>query len=200
MNKQEFIENLRAKLSNLPDEDIEERIGFYSEMIDDRMEEGLSEEEAVLQIGSENEIEEQIPADTSLPKQTEINRKSKKRLKVWVIVLLALGSPIWLSLAIAAFAVLLSLYAVLWSLIASLWAVFASLIACVLAGVGAGILVICHGNVFAGIALIGAGILSAGLSIFLFFGCLAATKGTVWLTKRIALWIKNCFVKKENAR
>ena len=47
MNKEEFLSELRTKLSGLPQEDIEERISFYSEMIDDRMEDGISEEEAV---------------------------------------------------------------------------------------------------------------------------------------------------------
>ena len=47
MGKQEFLAQLRKGLQGLPQEDIEERLTFYSEMIDDRMEEGLSEEEAV---------------------------------------------------------------------------------------------------------------------------------------------------------
>ena len=55
----------------------------------------------------------------------------------WLIVLLALGSPIWLSLLIAAAAVVLSLYIVLWSLILSLWAVELSLAVAALAGVTA---------------------------------------------------------------
>lgn len=46
MSKQEFLEQLRRGLSGLPREDIEERLKFYSEMLEDRMEEGLSEEEA----------------------------------------------------------------------------------------------------------------------------------------------------------
>ena len=47
MNKQEFLAQLRKQLSGLPLKDAEDRITFYSEMIDDRMEEGLSEPEAV---------------------------------------------------------------------------------------------------------------------------------------------------------
>ncbi len=43
MNKQAFLTQLRKGLSGLPQEDIEERLAFYSEMIDDRIEEGLSE-------------------------------------------------------------------------------------------------------------------------------------------------------------
>ena len=46
MSKQEFLEQLRRGLPGLPREDIEERLKFYSEMLEDRMEEGLSEEEA----------------------------------------------------------------------------------------------------------------------------------------------------------
>ena len=64
MSKQEFLAALRNGLAGLPQEDIEERIGFYSEMIDDRMEEGLSEEEAVAQIGPVEDVIEQIIGDT----------------------------------------------------------------------------------------------------------------------------------------
>ena len=47
MNKQEFLDALRRALSGVPLEEIEERVGFYGEMIDDRIEEGLSEVAAV---------------------------------------------------------------------------------------------------------------------------------------------------------
>ena len=56
MDKQEFLLRLRKELSGLPREDLEERLTFYSEMIDDRMEEGVSEEEAVAAAGSVDEI------------------------------------------------------------------------------------------------------------------------------------------------
>ena len=47
MTKKEFLARLRRGLAQLPPEEREERLAFYSEMIDDRMEEGLSEQEAV---------------------------------------------------------------------------------------------------------------------------------------------------------
>ena len=68
MSKQEFLVQLRKGLSGLPQDDIEERLTFYSEMIDDRMEEGFSEEEAVSQIGSVDEIVSQIIADIPIMK------------------------------------------------------------------------------------------------------------------------------------
>ena len=199
MNKQEFLECLRKGLSGLPQEDIEERLAFYGEMIDDRMEEGLTEEDSVHGIGAVDMIVAQIKADVPLAKVVRERITPKKRLKVWEIVLLVLGSPIWLSLLIAVFAVFLSVYAALWSVLISLWAVFGSMIGCSFGGIVAGGVFVCGGNALGGIAVFAAGIVCAGLSVFMFYGCKAATKGTLILTKKIAVWIKNCFIKKEEA-
>lgn len=197
MTKQEFLAQLRKGLSGLPQDDIEERSMFYNEMIDDRIEEGLSEEEAVLAAGAIDEIVAQAVADIPLAKIAKERIKPKRQLKVWEIILLALGSPIWLSLGFAVIAVMFSLYVVVWSLLISMWAVFASLVCCVPAGLIAGIRLACIGSILAGIAMLAVGIVCAGLSIFAYYGCKAATKGILQLTKRITLWIKNCFIKEE---
>lgn len=199
MTKQQFLAQLRKGLYGLPQADIEESITFYSEMIDDRMEEGVSEEEAVLIIGSVDEIVAQIVADIPLAKIAKERIKPKRRLSAWEIVLLALGCPIWLSLGIAAFAMILSLYISLWSVIISLWSVFVSLAACSIGGVLACPILAIGGNGLSGVAMLAAGIICAGLGIFMFFGCKAATKGILLLTKKIAISIKKSFVKKEEA-
>ena len=199
MSKQEFLVQLRKGLSGLPREDIEERLTFYSEMIDDRMEEGFLEEEAVSAVGTVDEIVIQVVAETPLAKIAKERMKSKRRLGAGEIALLALGSPIWLSLGIVVLSVILSLYAALWSMVISLWTVFGSLIGCAFGGVVTGTVIACSGNVLSGIAMLAAGIICAGLSIFMFYGCKAATKGILILTKKFAVWIKNCFMKKEEA-
>ena len=199
MNKQEFLTQLRKELSVLPQKDIEEYLTFYTEMIEDRIEEGLSEEEAVSAVGSLEEIVKQIVSDTSLIKIAKERIKQKRQIKAWEIVLLILGSPIWLSLGIAVFAVVLSLYIVLWSLIVSVWAIFASTVACCIGGVLSCIVFTLSGNSVSGFAILAAGIVCAGLSIFMFYGCKTATNGILILTKKIAIWIKNCFIKKEKA-
>ncbi len=125
--------------------------------------------------------------------------KTKRSFRVWEIVILVLGSPIWLSLLIAVFAVALSLYISLWAAIISLWAVFGSVIGCAFGGVVAGIVLTCYVNSLTGVALIGAAIVCSGLSIFLFYGCKSATKGVLLLTKKMAFGIKNCFIKKGEA-
>jgi len=68
MTKLNFLIALNEKLSGLPREEAEERLRFYSEMIEDRMEEGLTEEEAVAAVGYIVEIAAHITAD--LPVKT----------------------------------------------------------------------------------------------------------------------------------
>ena len=199
MNKQEFLDGLRKGLSGLPQADIEERLTFYGEMLDDRIEEGLSEEEAVAAAGSVNEIVRQTVADIPLAKIAKERIKPKRRLKAWEIVLLALGSPIWLSLGVAAAAVIFALYVTVWSVIASFWSVFASLAVCAVGGVPMCVVFAAGGSGAAGITVLSAGIVCAGLSVFMFFGCLQATNGILLLTKKFAIWLKNCFIKKEEA-
>lgn len=199
MRKNEFLASLCDRLQGLPQEDIEECLTFYGEMIDDRIEEGNSEEEAVRQMGSADEIVRQTLAEIPLVKLVGTRVKPKRTLRAWEIALIAVGAPVWLPLIVAAFAVGLSLYAVLWSVIVSLWSVFASLVGCIVGGVASGVLFICLGNTAAGLAMLSAGLVCAGLSVFGFFGCKAATKSGVWLTKRIALGIKKLFIKKERA-
>ena len=197
MSKQDFITQLRKGLSGLPQDDIEERLTFYSEIIDDRIEEGLSEEKAVSAVGSVSDIIQQIVADIPLSKIAKERIKPTRRLSVGEIILLALGSPIWLSLGIAAVSVICSLYISLWAVIISLWAVFVSLATGAIAGLPACVVFVAGGNGASGVAMLAAGIVCAGLSIFMFYGCKAATNGILILTKKMGIWIKNCFISKE---
>ena len=205
MNKSEFLAELRSRLVGLPQNEIEERISFYSEMIDDRVEEGATEEDAVAGIGSIDEIVAQILEDVPLwsivkekvKKKREKTEKKRRSLKAWEIVLIVLGFPVWLPLLIAAFAVILSLYLTLWALVISLWAVFVSLAACGLAGIIAGALYAILVKPIDGILLVAAGLVCSGLAIFAFIGCKAATKGTARLTKKMIFGIKHLFVGKD---
>ena len=200
MDKQAFLACLREGLSGLPEDDVAERLQFYSEMIDDRLEEGATEEEAVAGLGPVDEIVAQIVSEIPLTKLVRERVKPKRRIQAWEIVLLVLGSPIWISLLIAVFAVVLSVYVVIWAAIVCVWAVELSLIVASFGCMAGGIILLCKGIVLPGVAALCAGAVLAGLSILLFFGCLGAGSGAIWLTKKIALAIKALFVRKENAR
>ena len=197
MKKNEFLFKLIQGLSSLPQAEVEERVAFYSEMIDDRMEEGLTEEEAVAAIGSVETVIDQIIADIPLVSLIKAKMKRTRKLHPWEIVLLSVGSPIWIALIAAAFAVVVSLYASLWAVAASLWAAQVALIGSTFGGVLGGILFITLGKFAPGFGVISAALVCGGLSIFMFYGCKYTTKSAAWLTKKIALLIKKCFTKKE---
>ena len=193
MNKSAFLVSLRDRLAGLPQEEIEERLRFYYEMIEDRIEDGLAEEDAVAAVGSVDEIALQIVADIPLIKTVKLRR----RPNAGEIVLLILGSPVWLPLLIAAAAVVFSLYVSLWSVIISLWAVFASLVGGAFGGIAGGVVLMLSGNHLTGLALIGASVVCAGLAIFAFCGCKAVSVGIVRLTKKAVLGIKRRLLKGE---
>ncbi len=195
MTKMHFLLSLRDALAGLPQAELEERLSFYCEMIEDRIEEGLSEEEAVADVGTVEEIAAQIVTETPLARLVREKITPKRRLKTWEIVLLAVGSPVWVSLLVAAVAVVLSLYAALWAVVVSVWAAFGSLIAGAVGGVGGGVLFAILGYTLSGLGTIGAALVCGGLAIFAFFGCRAATEGILRLTKKLALGMKLCFMK-----
>ena len=199
MKKDEFLIKLTAGLSNLPQSEVEGRILFYSEMLDDKMEEGMTEEDAVASLGTIESIIDQIIADIPLSAliKNRIKRKSDKKLPTWAIVLLAVGSPIWLALLVAAFAVAISLYAVIWAVAVSLWTLPVSFSAGAILGVFTFFYSISIGKFATAFMLLGAGIVCVGLAILSFYACIYITKGGVWLTKKISLGIKKCFTKKE---
>ena len=196
MTKQEFLTRLRTRLGGLPREDVEERLSFYGEMIDDGMEDGLTEEEAVAKVGAVDGVASRIPEEFPLPFAQKKSRP-KRSMKTWEIVLLAVGAVVWVPLAIAALAVVFSLYAVLWSVIVSLWAGFAALIGGAVGGILGGAAIAAMGIPLSGLALVGAGLVCAGVTVLWFFGCKAATKGAALLTKGIFVGIGKCFGRKE---
>ena len=100
MNKETFLRTLRSKLSYLSRSEVDERLAFYEEMIDDRMEEGMTEEEAVEAVGSVDRIAEQIMTETPLTKLVAGRVKPERNLRAWEIVLLIVGEPLWIPLLI----------------------------------------------------------------------------------------------------
>ena len=192
MTKQVFLDALRSKISTLPRREIEDRLDFYSEMIDDLTEEGRSEERAVAKIGSVDRIAAQILEDARREK-TMKGSKQNKKASPWIVLLLTLGSPIWISLLIAGFSVLISLFAALFSVVVSLWASFAALLISGLGGIAAGILFAASGHGTTAIATLGASLICEGLAVLFFFGC----KQLTLLSARFAKATISCFKRKE---
>ncbi len=200
MDKARFLAKLKERLSGLPQSDLDERLLFYSEMIEDRMEDGLTEEEAVAGIGPVDEIVEQSMAEIPLSRIVKEKVKQRRSLKAWEILLLALGSPVWLPLLTAAFSVCLSLYIVLWAVLISVWAVDLSLAVSAVGALFTAAFDMVKGNPAGAAFMLGAALVCAGLAILLFFGCLELTKGLLRLTKKMLLSVKGMFMGKEKSK
>lgn len=198
MTKQEFLARLEKGLKGLPKDDVDERLNFYDEMIDDSIEEGMTEDEAVDKIGSPEDVAAWIIDDTPLVKLVREKVKPKKELTTWQIVLLILGFPVWFPLLISGLACVFALYVSLWAAVASVWACELAFALTGVCGIPVGILQISVGRETPGAICISSAFICAGLALILFFGCTGATRGTVLIGKRITSWIKSCIVGKEN--
>lgn len=200
MDKIDFLYQLQQRLSGLPEDDIQRSIDYYSEIIDDRIEDGMTEEMAVSELGSVDEIAQKIISEIPLTKLIRQRVKPKRSLRAWEVVLLILGAPLWLPLIIAAASVVLSVYVVLWAVVISLYAADLSIASGALAGVAGLVTYLIAGNFPAALLMLGAGIACAGLAMLMFLGCNQVTRGVIALGKLIFVGIKRCFVRKESVK
>ena len=198
MNKQELTFTLAEKLNGLPWEEVERSMEYYDEMINEHMEEGMSEAEAIAALGSVDEIAQQILADIPLSRIVRAKIKPKRSLRAWEIILLILGFPLWFSLLIGGFSVVLSLFASFWAVVLSLYACDLAFAISAVACLPLSILLLCSGEPLLGLFGLGATLIMGGLTIGWFFLCKYTTKGLWWLCKQTMLGIKSLFIRKED--
>ena len=188
MNKQQFLTEISSRLKGIPEHDIKKSLDYYSEMIADRMEDGLAEADAVSAVGSVEEIVSQILSEST----PLILPKTRRTPKIWEIILLILGSPVWLPLLLAAAIVILAVYIVIWSAILTLYAIDLSLAAGGILGAASPFMLIFSGYTVQAVLFFGTGLILAVISILLFFGFNQITKYTVILSKEIFVLLKKC--------
>lgn len=200
MTKNEYLVALRAELDGLPVEDVKKSVEYYSEMIDDLLDEGLSEDKATAEIGSVKDAASQILSEMPLLKIVKSKVSPKRRLKTWEVLLIIIGFPVWLPLIISAVAVFLSLYVALWSVIVALYAVNISFVAGTIGGFAITVPYFMDGNIGGAVCAVGAALVCLGLFILSIIGSKEATRGIIAFSSRIPLWIKACFVGKESEK
>ena len=105
MKKDEFLKLLRDGINDLPPEDIENSISYDSEMIDDSIEDGMSEDEAVDSLGDTREIigrvrtasgrkASNIPVYAAPDVQAHNQNKIRNDKLVTIVILIA-TFPLW---------------------------------------------------------------------------------------------------------
>lgn len=198
MNRKEFLNEVERRLHGLPAEDISKALDYFGEMIDDRTEDGMSEEEAVAEIGTAQEAAEGILMELPLKKVVRARSTPRRALKAWEIVLIALGSPVWLPLLLAALAVVLTIYILLWTVVVVFYCADIALFAAGLGGIACGIAYAVSAKLPGGIMLFGAGSACFGTAMLALSGCNLTAVGMAKLSRAIARRIKMLFVKRRD--
>lgn len=179
MTRDEFLGRLGELLACLPAEQVEETKAFYAEAIADRMEDGMSEEEAVAAMGTPGEVAEATLDD--LPAVPRAIARTRRRSTALLWVLAIVGSPVWAPLLVAFAAVALSVYVCIWVLAFCVWVIAVALGA---VGAAAGVTV---GHVPYVLAMLGCGLAFIGAALFVGAGAWAASKQIARLS---ALWAR----------
>ena len=197
MKKQEFLNELAAALHNLPREERYRTLSYYDELIDDRIEDGQNEEEAVSGLGDPESVAREIMGEEE--EETPVSTGTGRR--VWVIVLLVLGFPLWGSLLLTGLCLLLTLYILLFVPVIVLVGLALGFLAAALLGmVGTPFLVldvgILSGGLPAGLFQLGMAVALLGLSVLSAVGLYYTTKGIVRVSKWIWRWLWRSLTKK----
>ena len=185
MDKERFLASVAQLLGALPPEDIARSLDYYREMIDDRMEDGMTEYEAVAAMGTAEEAAAQILAGAfavPAPVAERPVKPSHRGMSWWVVLLLILGSPVWLPLGLAAVIVVISL----------VFALVVTVLSVTVGGVGAivsGVISVFTTGLVRAMFLVGGGLVCVGLAMVLEPVASKVVSGAVLLWKKISRWI-----------
>ncbi len=225
MNKEQFLWELQNRLQALNYNEVQKVVAFYAESIDDRTDSGLTQEEAVAQLGNLNDIVAEIMADVATDGiqnevsatgaqykngevyaqggqfnnnaqyQNSAQQKENSGSKALWVILAIVGFPIWGPLLIAAVAVVFSVFISIWAVVISLFTV-----PIVLLITGIALIVAMVGtftiNAFTSFALFGAALILVGISVLLFAAMVLVFKYTAKFTGFAAKGIAGIFSKK----
>ena len=196
MSKADFLRLLERALMQLSEKERQKNLEYYSELLDDMMEEGMTEAEATAKLGSPNQIAQSILQEMPLGKLVSTRMKPKSGWTPLAIVLAVVGSPVWVPLLLATVAIVLAVFVSIWALgfaaVAVVIALAVAVVAAPIFAVRAAVM-----TLPLGLMLLGAGLVLLGLCVL---GGLMAVElcKLLWqLTVLLAHKIKGLFIRKE---
>ena len=198
MTKFEFLTAVRSRLYGLPAEDVQRSLDYFAEMIDDRIEDGLSEEEAVAAIGTPDEAAASVLGDVSLTKIVATKIKPKRNLHVWEIVLLVLFAPALFGLTIAAIALIFYAYVTVFSIAIATFSCVLAFSVAAIASIAYAPYLIVTGSVLQGICYIGLVLVFIGLAILFFHLTMVLGKAASIMIKKMMTGLKRVIVGKKD--
>ncbi|MCI8388899.1 MAG: DUF1700 domain-containing protein [Clostridiales bacterium] len=211
MTKIEFRAALASKLQSIPLAERAKPLDYYDEMICDRMEDGMSEADAVADLGNIDDIANEILSQytiTSLAPVTEAPKneggstntgtpefdsydaknepkreKRRSNAGLWIAVGV-LGFPFWIALAAMAFALIIGLWCIVWAIVISVGAMLAATLAVGVVGIPYGIYAIFAVSPPYAIYVIGTALVSLAIMLVLVIVIRYVFKGAVWISKQ----------------
>ena len=196
MSKADFLRLLERALMQLSEEERQKNLEYYSELLDDMMEEGMTEAEATAKLGSPNQIAQSILQEMPLGKLVSTRMKPKSGWTPLAIVLAVVGSPVWVPLLLATVAIVLAVFVSIWALgfaaVAVVIALAVAVVAAPIFAVRAAVMTLPLGLMLlgAGLVLLGLCVLGGLMAVVL---CKLLWQLTVWLAHKI----KGLFIRKE---
>ena len=199
MTMDEYLSALASGLSQLPEEERRKQISYYEELFADMKEEGLSEAEIAEKLGSPEKAAEEILKEQPLPALIKSRVRPRKGWTVLNVILLILGAPVWLPIALALMAVILAIYIVIWSVVVVLFCAVLAILAAGIFGLFMAVFNLIPAS-FSALLILGVSLICLGLIVPALWLAIAATKGICKLTGRIARWIRSFFIRKDGVR
>ena len=196
MTKEAFLQELIQRLHQLPPEEVKRQRDYYDELLQDMMEDGMDEAEAVSKLGDPAQIAQDILEDTSLHTLVKTRIRPKNGWTTAAVIAAIVGAPLWLPLGLA-------LLATGFAVVVSIWAVIFSIFVVVLSLLVAGVFVFCKGFALfplgfgTGLFSLGAGLVMLGVGCLVFvaavYGSTALLHGSKWIYRKV----KGLFIAKE---
>lgn len=183
MNRNQFIDKLAKKLSNLSEQELKQTIDYYYEIISDKINDGMTEDEVIDSLGSIDEIASSILSDNFILKNDKANDKNKKENN-WKGITIGATAIIWIPILIGLIGGAIGIYVSLWAIVISFGATSLA------TGIGTlvsilGIIDICTGAVGSGLTWISMGIGSLGLCFIFYTITIYSGKFMIYITKKI---------------
>ncbi len=194
---EEFLTELKNRIAHLPATEVLRVLSYYSESLEDKLEDGFTEEQAIKSFGSIDEIvknvEEEVPITLVMKDKVKTKSRGNGVNKALIAIIVVLTFPFWIGILAGAFGIVVGVYAVLWTVPIIIGSLYFSLYPIAICGVFYGFVRMFTLSVPTGLAYLGVGIISAGLAIMFFYPLLEGAKlwlkVNVWPFKKIKQWL-----------
>ncbi len=187
--RDEFFTQLGQGLYRLPQEDKQRFLAYYVEILEDYLENGSTEQEALEKMGSPQdiarEIQEELRASQD-PEPVPAPPARHSRFSPMRIVILA-SLPFWGTLLLCAATFLMCLILVIWCLpLVTAAFTLAGTLTGIVSLIGAPMLL--SGSAPVGVIQLGMGLALLGLALLMGVAAVQSTWGCARLTKRLVNW------------